>query len=342
MRNARLWISAMTAVVIAAGVLSCGKKDENQPVDNKKEESKLSGSIAVDGSSTVFPITEAVAEEFQKKHPGVKVLVGVSGTGGGFKKFILNETDINDASRPIKSSEADQAKEKGIEYIELPVAYDGISVVVNPKNDFIDFLTVEELKKIWQPNSAVKLWSDVRPNFPAEPVKLYGPGTDSGTFDYFTEHINGKSGACRPDFTASEDDNTLVHGVSGDKYSLGFFGFSYYAENAKALKAVPIKMNDSAKAVAPSFETINNSTYVPLSRPVFIYVNKASLAKPQLEAFVAFYLDNVKTLAKEVGNVSLSDEVYAAVKARLDARTTGSSFAKPENAGKSVINVLKP
>ncbi|MFH1377620.1 MAG: PstS family phosphate ABC transporter substrate-binding protein [Planctomycetota bacterium] len=333
MRIKRISVAAMASFVIALSVASCGKK---------KDETGLSGSVAVDGSSTVFPITEAVAEEFQKINPNVRVLVGVSGTGGGFKKFVLNETDINDASRPIKSSEADQAKEKGIEYIELPVAYDGISVVINPKNDFIDFLTVEELKKIWQPDSAVKLWSDVRPNFPAEPIKLYGPGTDSGTFDYFTEHINGKSGACRPDFTASEDDNTLVHGVAGDKYSLGFFGFSYYAENAKTLKAVPIKLNSAAPAVAPSFETINNSTYVPLSRPVFIYVNKASVSKPHVDAFITFYLENAKALSKDVGNVSLSDEAYAAVKARYVARTTGSSFAKPENAGKSVISVLKP
>lgn len=259
----------------------------------------LRGKVKIDGSSTVFPITEAIAEEFRKVHPRVRVQVGVSGTGGGFKKFVKNEIDINDASRSIKESEAKLAKENAVEYLELSVAYDGISIVVNPKNDWADNITVAELKKIWEPGSKVRLWSDVRSTWPKEEIKLYGPGTDSGTFDYFTEAINGKSHVSRTEFTKSEDDNVLVKGVAGNKYALGFFGFAYYEENKGQLKALKIN------GVAPSAKTINNGSYKPLARPIFIYVNKASIKRTEVKAFVQFYIENAGSIAREVGYVAL-------------------------------------
>jgi len=271
----------------------------------------LKGTVKVDGSSTVFPITEAVAEEFGKvkEHRRVRVTVGVSGTGGGFKKFLAGETDINDASRPIKQKEIDKAKKNGVQYIELPVAYDGLSVVVNKSNTWVDFLTVAELHKIWKPGSTVKTWKDIRSNWPNQKIQLYGPGTDSGTFDYFTEVINGKSQVSRSDFTKSEDDNVLVTGVAGDKGSLGYFGFAYYVENKDKLKVVPIQQGDK-KPVAPTMTTINNGSYAPLSRPIFIYVNLKSAKKPEVREFVRFYLKQAKELATEVGYVPLPDQEY--------------------------------
>ncbi len=271
----------------------------------------LRGTVKVDGSSTVFPITEAVAEEFGKvrEHRRVRVTVGVSGTGGGFKKFLAGETDINDASRPIKQKEIDKARKNGVQYIELPVAYDGLSVVVNKKNTWVDYLTVAELHKIWKPGSTIKTWKDIRSNWPDQKIQLYGPGTDSGTFDYFTEVINGKSQVSRSDFTKSEDDNVLVKGVAGDKGSLGYFGFAYYVENKDKLKVVPIKQGNK-KPVAPTMTTINNGSYAPLSRPIFIYVNLKSAKKPEVREFIRFYLKNAKELAKEVGYVPLLDQDY--------------------------------
>ena len=274
-----------------------------------QEQTQLSGEVNIDGSSTVFPITEAVAEEFLSEHPDVKVPVGVSGTGGGFKKFIANETDINNASRPIKDQEALDAKAAGIEFIELKVAFDGLSVLVNPENTWVDYLTVDELKMIWAPDSTVKTWQDIRAEWPAEEIKFYAPGTDSGTFDYFTEEINGESGAIRSDFTASEDDNILAQGIAGDKNALGFFGFAYYEENQDKLKLVPIDNGDGP--VTPTFDTIQNGEYAPLSRPLFIYVNKASLEKPQVKEFLNFYLQVAPDLVPDVGYVSLPDEEYS-------------------------------
>ena len=271
----------------------------------------LKGTVKVDGSSTVFPITEAVAEEFGKvkAHRRVRVTVGVSGTGGGFKKFLAGETDINDASRSIKQKEIDKAKKNGVKYIELPVAYDGLSVVVNMSNTWVDYLTVAELHKIWKPGSTVKTWKDIRPNWPNEKIRLYGPGTDSGTFDYFTKVINGKSQVSRSDFTKSEDDNVLVTGVAGDKGSLGYFGFAYYVENKDKIKVVPIQQGDK-KPVAPTMTTINNGSYAPLSRPIFIYVNLKSAKKPEVRQFVRFYLKQAKELVAEVGYVPLPDQEY--------------------------------
>lgn len=283
---------------------------------SQNTEGQLSGTIEIDGSSTVYPITEAVAEEFMGQNRGVSVNVGVSGTGGGFKRFTVGDTDISNASRPIKSEEAQKAQENGIEYYEMPVAYDGITVVINPNNDWVDYLTVEELKKIWEPGSKVTKWSDIRPEWPDEEIHLYGPGTDSGTFDYFTGEIVGEEGASRSDYTASEDDNMLVQGVSGDTYALGYFGYAYYAENTDVLKAVPIDSGNGP--VGPTMETINNGSYTPLSRPIFIYVSKESLQRPEVSEFVKFYMETAPQLVKEVGYVPMPEFKYQENLSKLD------------------------
>ena len=277
-------------------------------ITKNADAAEIKGTIRIDGSSTVFPVTEAVAEEFGKVHPKIRVTVGVSGTGGGFKKFTIGEIDLNNASREIKEIEIKKAKSRKVEYIELPIAYDGISIVVSQKNTWVDYLNVEELKKLWRPGSSVNTWKDIRSSWPARKIRLYGPGTDSGTFDYFTEAINGKSHASRSDFTKSEDDNVLVQGVSGDRDSLGYFGFAYYIENKKKVRAIPIK--NKKKPVLPTMQTINNGSYRPLSRPIFIYVNKKSLQRTEVYTFVKFYLDNAPALSKEVGYVPLPDSQY--------------------------------
>lgn len=310
-------------------VISCGGGDQSEG---------MRGRVKVDGSSTVFPITEAVAEEFLKVHPRVQVTVGISGTGGGFKKFSAGEIDINDASRPIKPIEQEAAEANSIRFIELPVAYDGISVVAHPKNEFLDYLTVEELRKIWQPESMVNKWSDIRAEWPDRPLALYGPGTDSGTFDYFTEAVNGKSQVCRPDFTASEDDNVLVQGISGDPDALGFFGFAYYAENASRLKLIPIDGGDGP--VFPSNDTINKNTYKPLSRPIFIYVNDQA-RREEVVAFVEFYLREAPVLAQEVGYVALPAEVYELALKRFTQGVTGTVYGGGHAAGASLVDLFK-
>ncbi|MBI5187223.1 MAG: PstS family phosphate ABC transporter substrate-binding protein [Nitrospinae bacterium] len=297
----------------------------------------LQGTVRIDGSSTVFPITEAVAEEFQKKNPEVRATVGISGTGGGFKRFCAGDTDINDASRPIKEQEVQKGTEHGIDYIELPVAYDGISVVMNLKNTMVNVLTFEDLKKIWQPESKVKRWNDARPEWPNQPMTLYGPGMDSGTFDYFTEAVNGKAQASRADFTASEDDNVLVQGIAGDVNSLGYFGFSYYEENRTKLKAALI---DAGKGpIGPTELTIRNGTY-PLSRPIFIYVNKKAADRPEVQAFVQFYLANAPVLVKEVGYIPLPEKIYKLALERFDKRVAGTIFKDKETAGKGLLELM--
>ena len=285
----------------------------------------LSGEVKVDGSSTVYPITEAVAEEFGKDQPGVRTTVGISGTGGGFKRFATGETDVSNASRPIKPEEFKAAQGNGVEMIELPVAYDGLTVVVNPKNTFVKQLTVDELKKIFLEGQAAKTWKDVDPSYPADPIKIYSPGTDSGTFDYFKEVVAGKDGSIRGDMSVSEDDNVLVNGVEGDPNAIGFFGYAYYEENKDKLRSVPI-VNDAGEAVAPAPDAIESGEYNPFSRPLFIYVNKKSAMKPEVQEFVEFYLDNAGDLASEVGYVSLPDDVYALAKKNFAARETGTHF----------------
>jgi phosphate transport system substrate-binding protein len=305
---------------------------------NSDANDRLKGKIRIDGSSTVFPITEAVAEEFQKLNRRVRVTVGISGTGGGFKKFGAGEIDINDASRSIKQSEIQKAEQNGIEFIELPIAYDGLSVVVNRDNDFVDHLTVTELRKIWQPGSTVMNWSDIRPEWPKKSIHLYGPGTDSGTFDYFTKVINGKSQASRPDFTASEDDNVLVMGVAGDENSLGFFGYAYYWENRSKLKLVPV--DGGQGPIAPSGKTINDGTYKPLSRPIFIYVNKTGSKRPEVQEFVRFYIKNAPLFSKEVGYVPLPNKEYQAVLERFEKWLSGSLLSEKSRPGAKIKKVL--
>jgi phosphate transport system substrate-binding protein len=299
--------------------------------------------IKIDGSSTVFPITEAVAEEFQKSQKTTKVTVGVSGTGGGFKKFCRGETDISDASRPILKKEMDLCKEAGIRYIELPVAFDALTVVVNPKNDWIKAMTVEELKKMWEPAAQGKImkWSDVNPKWPNEKLALFGAGADSGTFDYFTDAINGKEKACRGDFTASEDDNVLVQGVSRNKYAIGFFGLAYYVENKDKLKAVSIINKGATKAVEPSLDTVMAGTYQPLARPIFIYVAEKSLAKPEVKEFVTFYLKHAQKLTKEVGYVPLSQAHYDQAMKNFNSKKLGTGFGGKNEVGVRVDELLK-
>ncbi|MCM2356986.1 MAG: PstS family phosphate ABC transporter substrate-binding protein [Geobacteraceae bacterium] len=300
--------------------------------------------VKIDGSSTVYPVTEAVAEDFQKAKKGeIKVTVGISGTGGGFKKFCRGETDISDASRPILKKEMDACKAAGIKYIELPVAYDALTVVVNPKNDWIKSMTVDELKKIWEPAAQGKVtkWNQVNPAWPDAPIKLYGPGADSGTFDYFTEAIVGKSKSSRGDFTASEDDNVLVQGVSRDKNALGYFGYSYYSENAKKLKAVPIVEKAGKPAVSPSFDTVKNGTYQPLSRPVFIYVNASSVDKPEVREFIDYYLKSAPKLAREVKMVPLPEKAYKLAQDNFKKKKTGTGFGGEPEVGVSVEELLQ-
>ncbi len=323
-----IYALSITGLLLA----SCGGKKEGDK-NNSDSTSTLSGNITIDGSSTVYPITEAVAEEFKNTAPDVRVTAGLSGTGGGFKKFGRGEIDINDASRPIKGSEDSVCKANGINYVELKVAYDGLAIVVSKENTWCNDITVEELKKLWSPEAQGKItkWNQIRPTWPNEEIHLFGPGVESGTFDYFTEEINGKSKACRGDYTASEDDNILVQGIKSDKYALGYFGLAYYEENKETLKLIGVddgKDDNGKGAILPSEETVKNKTYSPLGRPIFIYVNNKAGARNEVQAFVNFYLDNTKTLAKEVGYVSMTDEEIAAEKQKFN------EFVKTLAAGK--------
>lgn len=298
--------------------------------------------IKIDGSSTVYPITEAVAEEFQKmKRGAVKVTVGISGTGGGFKKFCRGETDISNASRPIVKKEMEACKEAGVEYIELPIAYDGIAVMVNPKNHWVTSMTPAELKKIWEPAAEKKItkWIHVNSSWPDIPLNLYGPGVDSGTFDYFTEAIVGKSRASRGDFTASEDDNVLVQGIANDRGALGFFGYAYYAENKDKLKIVPIEAGKGP--IVPSEKTIMEGTYQPLSRPIFIYVSKKAAERPEVKEFVEFYLKQATKLVKQVKYVPLPERAYKLAEERFAKRVAGTVFGGEPKIGIKIEDLLK-
>jgi phosphate transport system substrate-binding protein len=301
------WRRIAPLVALLAFAIGCSKPTSPSGTGEKA----LSGNIRIDGSSTVFPISEAVAEAFGDEEPDVRVPVSQNGTSAGMGKFLLKENDICDASRPIKDEEKQRAKEAGIDYVEFIVAYDGLAVVVNPENDWCDSVTVEELKRIWRPEAEgeVTTWNQINPDWPEEPLKLFGPGTASGTFDYFTEVVCGEAKASRPDYTASEDDNMLVRGVVGEKGGLGYFGYAYYSQNSDKLKLVAVDGGDGP--VKPSDKTVLDGSYTPLSRPLYIYVNKASLQRPEVTAFVKFYLENAAELSKEVGYVSVPEDVAA-------------------------------
>jgi phosphate transport system substrate-binding protein len=300
--------------------------------------------IKIDGSSTVYPITEAVAEEFQKaKKNAIKVTVGISGTGGGFKKFCRDETDVSNASRPITKSEMELCKAAGVEYVEMPVAFDALTVVINPKNAFLKQATVEEMKMLWEPAAQGKVtkWNQINPAWPDAPIKLFGAGADSGTFEYFTEAMVGKAKSSRGDYTASEDDNVLVQGVSRDVNAIGYFGYAYYAENKAKLKALPIVNPKTGKAVEPSAANVENGTYAPLSRPIFIYVKAKSLEKPEVKEFIEFYMKNAAVLTKEVKYVPLPASAYVGNVEHMKKKKLGTVFGGHNEIGITVEEVMK-
>lgn len=347
--NSNRLVCLASLAALAVGVASCAPTTTTTegtpgatPAAAGGSPSNLSGSVVIDGSSTVFPIAEAMAEDFQKANPGVKVTVSKSGTGGGFKKFCAGETDISNASRPIKKEEIELCEKGKVEFVELPISFDGLSVVANPANDWATCLTVDELKKIWEPAAQGKVtkWNQINPKFPDAEMKLYGPGTDSGTFDYFTKAIVGEEGSSRGDYTASEDDNVLVQGIAGDKNALGYFGYAYYEENKDKLKLVQI---DNGKGcVAPAPETIVDGTYQPLSRPEFFYVKKEAASRPEVQAFVKFQLaaEN-KGIISEVGYVPLSDDILQAALGRFEKGVTGTVFADGSAVGVKLADLLK-
>jgi phosphate transport system substrate-binding protein len=316
-----------SSAIIASGLL----------VSPVATNSQSSTAIKMDGSSTVFPIAEVAAEEFQKSKAGsIKVTVGVSGTGGGFKKFCSGQTDIANASRPISTKEIESCRAKGIRFIELPIAYDALTVVVSPENTWANTMSVEQLKKIWEPGAQGKItnWNQINSRFPNQPLKLFGPGQASGTFDYFTEAINGKAKASRTDFTASEDDNVLVNGVSKDKGGLGYFGMAYYEANKSKLKAIKVG------GISPSVETVKSGKYSPLSRPLFVYVNATVAAKPQIKEFVSFFLKNAGQFATQTRYVSLPDAAYTTAIKHFDNKRTGSVFGGKEAVGLTIEELM--
>ena len=320
--------SRFVSVFVLAGSLTaaaCGGAPAGGPAAGP-------ATIAIDGSSTVYPVTEAVAEEFQKATPGTRVTVGRSGTGGGFQKFCRNETAVSNASRPISATEIQACQQANINFVELPVAYDGLTVVVHPKNTWAASMTVAELKKLWEPAAQGKItrWNQIRTGWPDQEIHLFGPGVDSGTFDYFTEVVNGKAKASRGDYTSSEDDNVLVQGVSGDPNSLGYMGLAYYVENKDRMKLVPVDDGDPANGagpIEPSVETVRGGTYRPLSRPLFIYVNAAELSRPEVQKFIEYYVTHAKELIEEVGYVPLSDPEQQLVQGRFTAKTSGTMYS---------------
>ena len=326
----RVLTPRVLGLILTAAIASAcgGGRAEDQQAGEEQQ-----GAIKLDGSSTVYPISEAVAEEFQKSHRNVRVTVGISGTGGGFQKFCRGETDISNASRPIKPTEIDTCKQAGIEFVELPVAYDGLAIVVNPKNTWAGSMTVEELKKLWAPEAQGKItrWNQVRSSWPDREIHLYGAGVDSGTYDYFTEAIVGKEGASRGDFTSSEDDNVLVQGIANDELALGFMGIAYVEQNKGRLKLVPVddgKQENGAGPILASVETVRDGTYQPLSRPLFIYVSRKASDRPEIQAFVESYFTTGKELVAEVGYVQLTEPIYQLAQKHFADRKTGTAFGE--------------
>lgn len=327
--------TTIIALTLAAGVLTAAAA-----------RAALEGLVSLDGSSTVYPISEAVGEEFQGINPKARVTIGIAGTGGGFQRFCNGEIDIADASRPIKPTEAEACKKKNIEYVELPIAYDGLAVVVNAGNTWADCITTKELNTLWAPaaQKTITRWNQIRPAWPDKEIHLFGAGVDSGTYDYFAEAIVGKDKGTRGDFQASEDDNVLVQGIAGDPVSLGFFGLAYFEENKEKLKLLGIDDEDAtngAGCVKPSQQTVENGTYQPLSRPLFIYVKKSAAGTPVVAAFVKFYLEQAATLSSEVGYIPFPKDAYALVQKRFEAGTTGTLFGAGSNVGITITDLLK-
>jgi phosphate transport system substrate-binding protein len=319
----RYKLSAALLLSASLTFTSCGGERQEGGSD-------ITGAIQIDGSSTVYPITEAVAEEYRAEAPKVKVTVGVSGTGGGMKKFTRGEIDIVNASRSMNASEEKTAAENGISFVQLSIAYDGLTVVVHPSNDWAKDITVAELKKIWEPEAqgTIKRWNQIRPEWPDQEMHLYGAGVESGTYDYFTEAIVGKSHSSRGDYTASEDDNVLVQGVSTDPLALGFFGYAYYEENKSKLKAIPV--DNGSGAILPSLETVKDGSYAPLSRPLFLYISSKAVAKPEVIDFINFYLDNAAELSEEVGYIRMPDNVYNEQRQKFEQFATGGATANQQ------------
>lgn len=325
LKNVRFVLPVLAVSLLVGCEIKSATKSAATPGGNGRA---LSGTIHIEGSSTVYPISQAVAEEFQIENPGVNVLVGASGTGGGFKQFGVGETDINDASRAITEVEIELCRKNGVEYIELKVATDGISVVVNPENDWCQCLTVDQLAAIWKPDSDVQTWSDLNSAWPDKEMRLYGPDTDSGTFGYFTEAICGEEGASRADHNPSTDDNVLVRGVAGDRYSLGSFGYSYYVENQDKLNIVGVSATgEEVGCVEPTIESIEEGRYVPLSRPLFLYVNQAALPRPEVTAFLQYYLQEGQNLVGEIGYVRLGENTLAESRRTLEQAIGSASAA---------------
>ena len=333
------WLRCVATVVLCGLALACGRSGTTT---SGNSEGGVAGAVQIDGSSTVFPISEAVAEEFQKKNPDVRVTVGISGTGGGFQKFCRGETDISDASRPIRAAEMEACQKAGIEFIEIPVAYDGLAIVVHPKNAWATSMTTAELKTMWSPDAQGKVmkWNQVRPSWPDREFRLFGAGVDSGTFDYFTEAVNGKEKASRGDFTSSEDDNVIVQGVASDEVALGFLPLAYVEQNKDRLKLVPVddgKKENGDGPILPAAETVRNGTYQPLSRPLFIYVSRKAADRPEVRALVDSYFTS-GDLMREVGYVELTPELYTLAKSHFDANKVGSAF---ESGGSQVGMTLE-
>jgi len=345
----RLLIGCGMVAVIVAVLSGCATRDDNRESADGIEgpNTELQGNIDIDGSSTVFPITEAAASRFRKLFPNVNINVGVSGTGGGFKRFTRGETDISNASRPIDLNELAAAAQSGVKVIELPIAYDGLTVVVHPANDWVDQLTIDEIKKIYASGEAdspaPKLWSEVRAGFPVRAIEPFAPGTDSGTFDYFREITVGSKNSLRSDMSTSEDDNILVTGVAGSPGSIGFFGAAYYEENKSKIRAVPIVNPDTGKAVLPSAATIQSGEYSPMSRPVFIYINAKSVSRPEVKLFVHYFLTDAPEISSAVGYQPIPPALYQQGLANFRGRKTGTHYltAEGEKRGGALVDVFQ-
>ncbi|WP_164102666.1 PstS family phosphate ABC transporter substrate-binding protein [Candidatus Laterigemmans baculatus] len=344
MRLSLLPLILVIAAVGCSSKIAPTEQAEEQAAEKITVNRELTGDVSIDGSSTVYPISEAAAAQFQKRYPNVGVTVGQSGTGGGFKRFTKGETDISDASRSIKQEEFESARQSGAAFVEMPIAFDGLTIVVHPKNDWVDQITVDELKKIFTAEGQAKNWSDVREGWPEKEIAIFAPGTDSGTFDYFNEVVAGEDGQMRSDMSTSEDDNVLVTGVSGSPEAIGFFGVAYYEENKDKLRAVPVVNPQSGEAVLPNPETIESGEYAPFSRPLFIYVNADSLRRPEVKRFAQFYLEQAPELAAETGYVALPASVYDQVRTNLQSRKTGTHYLTEEGESRSgpVTEVYAP